>query len=698
MPPLPSPPAAAIRRDGNRLRGESSLYLRQHAHNPVDWYPWGPEALAAAVDGNRPIFLSIGYSSCHWCHVMEKEAFDDDGIADFLNRHFICIKVDREERPDLDAVYMDAVQALTGQGGWPMSSFLTPEGRPFHGGTYFPPAHFRHLIEQVAHLWREKPGELREQADRIAAHIATVPDWSRQGGERLEARWLETAAVRAADIYDHDHGGFHQRQKFPTPVKWRFLVRQWRHTRDESLRAMIDGTLAAIAGGGLRDHLGGGFFRYTVDAAWTVPHFEKMLYDNAQLASLFLEAGQALDNTAYTEVARDTLEFLLREMSDRNGGLYASFDADSGGEEGSYYVWSPDEIAAVVGPDEAGTLCALLGVGPEGNFEHTGRSVLSRRGWAGGDGTVEIAGGDAAFARHRAALLEARSRRTPPGLDRKIVTAWNGLAIAALARGSVQCGEARFAAAATAAADFLLRSHRRADGSLWRASSDGRAAGEGILDDYAGLADGLFELFLATGEARWLVAARELVAVARDRFAHPDGGWYLTPAGSEAPLGRSIELFDNVEPSGNAVLLQLLLRLAAVTGDESGAGHAEAVLIARAGLLERAGLDVAGWLAAAALALRPPRVVVVAGDETDEADRADERTVALLAAARAAGAVEAMVVRVPAAGAGADLLAAAPALAGKVAVSGLPTAYVCRGRTCSAPCRDAEALRAQLVG
>jgi uncharacterized protein YyaL (SSP411 family) len=484
-------------------------------------------------------------------------------------------------------------------------------------------------------------------------------------------------------IYDQEHGGFNQRQKFPTPVKWRFLVRHWRHTRHESLRAMIEGTLAAIAGGGLRDHLGGGFFRYTVDAAWTVPHFEKMLYDNAQLASLFLEAGQALDNAACTGVARDTLEFLLREMSDRNGGLYASFDADSGGEEGSYYVWSPDEIAAVVGPDEAGTLCALLGVGPEGNFEHTGRSVLSRRGWAGAD---------AAFARHRAALLEARSRRTPPGLDRKIVTAWNGLAIAALARGSVQCGEARFAAAATAAADFLLRSHRRADGSLWRASSDGRAAGEGILDDYAGLADGLFELFLATGEARWLVAARELVAVARDRFAHPDGGWYLTPAGSEAPLGRSLELFDNVEPSGNAVLLQLLLRLAAVTGDESYAGQAEAVLIARAGLLERAGLDVAGWLAAAALALRPPRVVVVAGDE------ADDRTIELLAAARTAGAVEAMVVRVPAAGAGADLLAAAPALAGKFAVSGLPTAYVCRGHVCSAPCRDTAALRAQLAG
>jgi uncharacterized protein YyaL (SSP411 family) len=331
-------------------------------------------------------------------------------------------------------------------------------------------------------------------------------------------------------------------------------------------------------------------------------------------------------------------------------------------------------------------------VGPEGNFEHTGRSVLTRRSEAG------AAGGDASFARHRAALLEARSRRTPPGLDRKIVTAWNGLAIAALARGSVLCGEARFAATATAAAEFLLENHRRADGSLWRASSDGRAAGEGILDDYAGLADGLFELFLATGKARWLAAARELAAVARDRFAHPDGGWYLTPSGSEAPLGRSIELFDNVEPSGNAVLLQLLLRLTAVTGDESGADNAEAVLIARAGLLERAGLDVAGWLSAAALALRPPCVVVVAGDETDEADGADERTVALLAAARAPGAAEAMVVRVPAAGAGADLLAAAPALAGKVAVSGLPTAYVCRGRTCSAPCRDAETLRAQLEG
>lgn len=694
MTQTPPRPVAEIRRDGNRLLHEPSLYLRQHAYNPVDWRPWGPEALAEAVARDCPIFLSIGYSSCHWCHVMEKEAFDDDDIAGFLNRHFVCIKVDREERPDLDAVYMDAVQALTGHGGWPMSSFLTPEGRPFHGGTYFPPAPFRNLVEQVAALWRERPADLRAQADRVAAHVAELPDWARQPAGPLDPAWLKEAARQALDIADHEHGGFRQRQKFPTPVRWRFLVSRCRGGGPD-LRRLVEDTLAAIAGGGLRDHLGGGFFRYTVDAAWTVPHFEKMLYDNAQLASLFLEAGRALGRPAYTDVARDTLAFLAREMRDPDGGLYASFDADSGGHEGSYYLWTPDEVLQAAGAADGPPLCALLGITQAGNFEDTGSSVPSRRGsvdtddgrppvWADPD----AAGG--AYARRRADLLAARAQRTPPGLDRKVVTAWNGLAIAALACGGVDCGEPAFLAAADAAADFVLARHRLPDGSLRRSSSAGLTAGDGILDDYACLADGLLELFLATGDARRLADARSLVSFALARFAHPDGGWYLVPDGAEAPLGRPVELFDNVEPSGNATLLRVLARLGALTGEAAYLREAEGALAARGGLLARAGLDVAGWLGAAQLLLSPPAVVVVAG----QAD--DPRAAALLHAARAAGPDAALAVLVPADGAGAALADTAPALAGKRAAGDGPLAYVCRGTTCAAPVTEASGLRGQL--
>jgi uncharacterized protein YyaL (SSP411 family) len=676
------------------LRDEPSLYLRQHAHNPVDWFPWGVEALTRAAALDQPIFLSVGYASCHWCHVMEKEAFDDDGIADFLNRHYVCIKVDREERPDLDAVYMDAVQALTGHGGWPMSAFLTPAGLPFHGGTYFRPAHFRQVIEQIAHLWRERPQDLREQAAKVTAQAVAVPAWAGADADALNDRPLAAAAARAADLFDDEHGGFRQRQKFPTPVKWRFLLQRWRQTGDSGLRTMLTRTLEAMAGRGLRDHLGGGFHRYTVDPAWAVPHFEKMLYDNAQLASLYLEAGEGLDRPDLTGVAHDTLTFLCREMRDPAGGLFASFDADSGGQEGSYYVWSAAEIAAVVGPADGAAVCALLGVTRAGNFEDSGSSVLSRH--LVGEETertpAAVDENESLFARHRPALLAARARRTPPGLDRKVVTGWNGLAIAALARGSVVCGEPAFAAAATTAADFLLTRHLRADGTLWRTSSDGQTSGEGIVDDYACLADGLLELFLATGSPRWLSAARALADTARRRFAHPDGGWYLTAEGAEAPLGRTIELFDSVVPTGNAVLLQVLLKLTALTGETIYADEAAATLTARAGLLERGGLETVGWLQAAALVLTPPFTVVVAGESGDAA------TDALTVEARRVRPAPVLTVCVPADGAGADLVAVAPALGSKPARAGRPTAYVCRGRTCAEPAQEPQTLRAQLGG
>jgi hypothetical protein len=690
--PADSPRATdVIRRDGNRLGEEASLYLHQHAHNPVDWYPWGDEALARAARLDLPIFLSIGYSSCHWCHVMEKEAFDDDGIAAFLNEHFVCIKVDREERPDLDGVYMDAVQALTGRGGWPMSSFLTPDGKPFHGGTYFPPAAFAQLIEQVARLWREHPGGLRAQAEQVAAHITAAPEWALTAAATVTEAPLLAAAARATETFDDEHGGFIQNQKFPVPVKWRFLLHRWQRTDDGHLRAMIEDTLAAFAGGGLRDQLGGGFHRYTVDPAWTVPHFEKMLYDNAQLALLFLEAGAALERPDFTAVARETLAFLLREMRAPEGGIYASFDADSGGHEGSYYVWTPADLAAVAGPVDGPRLAAYLGVTAAGNFEDTGASVLTRRTFGrGDDGVDRDPDGAALLDRHRPALLAARARRTPPGLDPKVVTAWNGLAIAALARGALACDEPAFADAAADAADFLLAHHLRADGLPWRASSEGRVAGDGNIDDVAFLADGLLELFLATGDARRLGAARDLADVARRRFKHPDGGFHQAASGAATPLGRGLELFDNVTPTGSAVMLQVLLRLGALTGHTEYDDEAGAALAARAGLLERGGLDVAGWLDAAALVVTPPRVVVVAGRQGDEGAHA------LLAEARRGLPWDVLAVAVPAEGAEPGLAALAPAVAAKTAPGGTATAYVCRGRTCGAPAITPAALRAQL--
>ena len=444
-----------------------------------------------------------------------------------------------------------------------------------------------------------------------------------------------------------------------------------------------------MAGGGLRDQLGGGFHRYTVDAAWTVPHFEKMLYDNAQLAMLYLEAGAAMARPDFTEVARDTLAFLCREMRDQDGGILASFDADSGGDEGSYYVWSPQELLEVAGPVDGARLAVVLGVTPKGNFEHTGSSVLSRRA-AFADGPDGESEADRALVeRHRPALLAVRAARTPPGLDRKVVTAWNGLAIAALARGGVACAEPDFTAAAEAAADHLLTGHRRPDGTLWRAGSDRRTAGDGILDDYACLADGLLELFLATGRTKWLAAARELADKARALFAHPDGGYYLTPVGGEAPLGRTLELFDSVVPSGNAVLLQVLLKLGALTGEPAYGEEAEAVLKARAGLLERGGLEVAGWLEALALAVRPPYVVVVAGDGADPATRA------LVDEARRGQRADVLAVP-PTDDVHAHPAALAPALADKPMQGDRPTAYVCRGRTCGAPAHDIQTLRGQL--
>jgi uncharacterized protein YyaL (SSP411 family) len=683
---------ARLREHGNHLKGQPSLYLRQHAHNPIDWYPWGPEALAAARERDVPVFLSVGYSSCHWCHVMEHEVFEDDEVAAFMNAHFVCIKVDREERPDLDAVYMDAVQLLTGRGGWPMSVFMTPDLVPFYGGTYFPRPQFLQLVGRIAALYRDRRGELAAQAERLRTEMARRNELAGEGD--LSRSLVGAAVEKAKQQYDATWHGFRQQQKFPTPVKWRWLLHEWRRHGDPDLGAMIAASLDAMHRGGLQDHVGGGFHRYCTDPAWTVPHFEKMLYDNGQLAGLFLEAGAAMDRPDWTATGLDVLEFLLREMREPGGAFLASWDADSGGEEGTFYVWTRDEITAAVGEGDGPVLADLLGVTAAGNFEDTGSSVVTRRADLGAVAAAHGRGEDdlaALFDRHRATLRRVRAGRVPPGLDRKIVVSWNGLVLASLAQATAVTGDGRWLAAAVEAADRLLAVHRRPDGGLWRTSEDGRTAGLGVLDDYAFLAAGLLEMHRVGGDLRHLALARDLADEACARFGRDDGAWNLADRAVEAPLGATVEVFDSVEPSGGAVLAGVLIDLAALTGEDAYREAARTALTACGGLLDHAGPELAWWLEAAGKLLWPLREVVIAGaaDGPDTAALRDEVLRRL-----APGTVLTVA---PAGGAGPEQLAALPVLEGKRSPDGRATAWVCTHGACQAPVNDPADLRDQLL-
>ena len=704
-----------VRARGNRLADERSLYLRQHARNPVEWYPWGDEAFTRARDEDKPVFLSIGYSSCHWCHVMEGEVFEDDEVARFLNAHFVSIKVDREERPDVDSVYMEAVQQMTGSGGWPLSTFLVPDGRPFFGGTYFPRPQFLALLRRVHELWGGQRGDLLRQAEALTEAVRAEPILSARPPDAAAlastlADIVAAGASTAWAAYDPRWGGVRARMKFPTPLRWHFLLHHWRKTGDAQAAEMVVGTLRAMASGGIHDHVGGGFHRYTVDDTWLVPHFEKMLYDNALLARLYVEAAVAFDDRdglrssgpsssgpssssllSFGEVARDTLDFLLREMRDPRGGFYGSFDADSGGEEGSFYVWTPEELAAVAGNDAA-ALAMLLGVTPGGNFE--GKSIPTRRvapsavAAAYGLDEAQAAG---LFEKYREALRAHRAGRVPPGLDRKVVTSWNGLAVAAFALAYRVFGDERYRDGAERAADFLWETHRRGDGSLFRASNDGVATGEGILDDYAFLADGLLELYQATGDERHLRRALSLLAFVREQFRHPEAGWYQVRSGHDTPLGRKVEVFDHARPSGQAVLLHALLAAAALTGSEAWRAEVEETLGARSQILGRAGLEMAWWLDAAEKLNGPFYEVVVAGGADDE------RTKALAAVVRSLAPSHAVFVQVPADGPTPGQAELLPPARGKTAQGGIPTAFVCRFGSCKRPTSDPATLRSQIL-
>jgi hypothetical protein len=684
----------------NHLVNETSPYLLQHAENPVDWYPWGEEALQKARAEGKPIFLSIGYSACHWCHVMAHESFEDERVAAILNEHFVSVKVDREERPDLDQIYMSAVQALTGSGGWPMSVFLTPDGQPFYGGTYFPSTprygmpSFTDVLLAVAEAWQNRRRELLDGSHKLVATIeremAMPGDVKREGVKREDVKreTLDTAFGNLLRSFDWAHSGWGRAPKFPQPMALEFLLRYHHTTGNAQALQIVTQTLEAMARGGMYDQLGGGFHRYSVDDHWLVPHFEKMLYDNAQLARVYLHAWQVTGNPFYRTVAEEMLDYVAREMTDPAGGFYATQDADSEGEEGKFFLWTPDEIQDVLG-DEAGRFTEAYGVTGRGNFE--GRNILGLK------GSLEER---EALADARRRLFEAREQRVRPGRDDKVLTSWNGLMLATFAEAARVLQRDDYREIAERNAEFLLSALRTSGDRLyhtWKACPElapseveghsrrnGVARVNGYLEDYTHLIEGLVELYQTTFEPRWYLAARELADVMVEHFSALDGGFYDTSDDHETLITRPRDLQDNATPSGNAMAITALLKLAGLANEPRYVELAHASLSHMQPLVVQYPLGFGQWLQALPHALSQPREIAIVGDP----DAGD--TCALLDVVRD-GYYPFQVIALAAPDA-----AAVPLLQGRGLVDGRAAAYVCTNFACQRPVTDPEALRALL--
>jgi uncharacterized protein YyaL (SSP411 family) len=664
----------------NRLADETSPYLLQHADNPVEWYPWGEEAFARARAEDRPVLLSVGYSACHWCHVMAHESFEDAETAAIQNRLFVNVKVDREERPDVDSVYMNAVVAMSGHGGWPMTVFLTPEGEPFYGGTYYPPEprlgmpSFRQVLEAVAAAYRERREDVVTTAGRLATAL-------RRAGQVAESRdpltdgILLDAVDALGHAYDPRQGGFGAAPKFPPAPVVEFLLRMHLRTRSGPALEMATGTLAGMAQGGMYDLVGGGFHRYSVDERWLVPHFEKMLYDNALLAPAYLHGWLVTGDERYRAVTEETLDYLLRELRLDGGGFASAQDADTEGEEGLTYVWTPAEIRAVLPAEDAEAAIAYYGVTEAGNFE--GRNVLRASGPAP-ERLAEI----------RRRLLAARQERPQPGRDDKVIAAWNGFALAALAEAGRRLGRDDYLGAAHDCARFLLETMTDERGRLLRTALGDRAKIPAFLEDYGAVANGLLELYTATAERRYLEEAERLAGLAVELFADPAGGaFFTTAADAEELVARPKELDDNPTPSGNSLLASALLRLARLTGDGGRERAATGIVRAAADVARQAPHGFGHLLSALDLYLSSPREVAVIGDP------GDARTAELRRAVLAG--FHPNVVFAFGRGAGED--DDVPLLAGKTTIDGAPAAYVCERFACRRPVTD-PAEAAAIVG
>ncbi len=654
----------------NRLASATSPYLRQHADNPVDWQEWGTAAFEEARERNVPVLLSVGYAACHWCHVMAHESFEDEAVAAVLNERFVSVKVDREERPDIDAVYMAATTATTGSGGWPMTCLLTPEAEPFFCGTYLPRDQFLRLLAAVDDAWRTREREVRESGIRIASTLAKATTTSKAA--TVDEEVLTAAVARLATAFDDMHGGFGTAPKFPPSMVLEFLLRHHARTGASTALEMATRTLEAMARGGMYDQLAGGFARYAVDSAWVVPHFEKMLYDNALLLRVYLHWWKASGSALARRVVDETAGFLLRDLRTAEGGFAASLDADTEGHEGVTYVWTPAELSEVLGPDDGPEAARLLAVTDRGTFEH-GTSTLQLR---------EDPADPEWFETVRARLKERRDARPQPARDDKVVTSWNGLAIAALADAGAVLGRPEWVTAATECADLVVGRHL-IDGRL-RRSSLGGAVGtaEAVADDYGNLAEGLLALHQATGELRWLEVAGDLLDRAIERFGDGDGGFYDTASDAEQLYLRPRSGSDNAEPSGQSALAGALVTHGALVGSSQ---HLDAGrrAVAAAGDIAARDPRFAGWTLAVAeaLATGPLEVAVVGTD--DEAR-------AMLALTRGSTSPGLVLAAGPPDAPGVPLLQDRPLVGGRSA------AYVCRGFVCDAPVTDVDALAARL--
>jgi uncharacterized protein len=674
----------------NGLAGETSPYLLQHANNPVDWQPWGDAALARARAEDKPILLSIGYAACHWCHVMAHESFEDPATAKVMNELYVNIKVDREERPDIDAIYMSAVQAMTGQGGWPMTMFLTPEGVPYHGGTYYPPTDrhgmpsFVRVLRSVADAYRTRRGDVLDTAARVRELYAGAQQAAVSMGE-LTAGQLDLAARGIAARYDARNGGFEGAPKFPQTMALDFLLRHWRRSGAPHELAIVRGSFVKMARGGIYDQVGGGFHRYAVDDRWLVPHFEKMLYDNALLARLGVHLTQATRDDEIARVTRETFDWALREMAAPNGGFYSSLDADSEGHEGKFYVWSAAELDTLLGAN-ATVLRELWGVSAAGNFE--GKNILNvpkpPSDVAAKHG-ISLDALESLAAEARTMLYTAREARVHPARDDKILAAWNGLMVRALADGARAFDDAPWRAEAVRHGDFLFREMVR-DGRVMRVHKDGVTKGAGFLEDHAAVALAALALYELTFEARWLERAREIsAAMVRWFWDDAIGGFFDSAHDAEALIARPRELTDNAVPAGNSLAAELLLRLGDLTGSEDDRRRGSWVIETLGEPLARYPTAFGHALGAAELLVHGATEVALVGAlGADDFERLVRETArhylpSLILAGGAEGVSDAV-----------------PLLKDRESIRGAATAYVCRGYVCDAPVTDAQSLGAQL--
>ena len=674
----------------NRLSNETSPYLLQHANNPVDWYPWGQEALDRAKNEDMPILLSIGYSACHWCHVMERESFENEEIAALMNKHFVSIKVDREERPDLDAVYMEAVQMLTGRGGWPMTVFLTPDGKPFYGGTYFPPVDrqgmpgFPRLLQTIADAYGNDKGEIQRVTQQLADKMGRSGQLP-PGTNPLSVDIMHQAYSAIASNFDYQNGGVGTAPKFPQAMTQEFLLRYHHHGYNQRALDMVDLTLEKMAYGGIYDQIGGGFHRYSTDAYWLVPHFEKMLYDNALLARLYLHGHLISGRGLYRRIAEETLDYVLREMTDAKGGFYSAQDADSEGEEGKFFVWTTEELRAVLGDEEGDILAGFFGVTNGGNWE--GKNILNMPQKAAAfaqERGLELDRLVSIIERAKPALLAVREQRVHPLRDDKVLSSWNGMMLRSFAEAAAALGRQDYLDAAVKNAQFLL-DEMKPQGRLLRTYREGQAKLLGYLEDYACVADGLLALYEATFDHRWLAEAQGLADSMIQLFWDDGiGGFYDTGSDHESLMTRPRDIYDNAQPCGGSVASDVLLRLAVFTGKEEYAAKGATPLRALQPLMSQSPTGAGHWLGALDFYVSVPKEIAIIGPREDPA------TLGLLNTVFQRFLPNKVV-------AGGDAASdEIPLLEQRDMVNGQPAAYVCQNYVCQLPVTDPEALAAQL--